>query len=155
MKRSKRSRLVISGLMLLAVLALAAGGGVAQGSQGFSPEHGSSAFGPDSVEVVTAVSEVTLDKDVEPKKIDAGDPVTYTVTFNNKERSDATVEEIRDTLPAGFSFAGIDAASDIQQVPTGITGTIVWNGSFEVPARDSLTLIYKANTGGGLRDTDK
>ena len=149
MQRSRRNRLVISILMLLVALVLAAGGGVAQGTAGQAPEVGSAAAGLVSVGVVSAVSEITLDKDVEPRKIDAGDPVIYTVTFSNDGRADGTVEEIRDTLPTGFSFAGIDDASDIQQAPTGTTGTIVWDGSFEVPGRDSLTLVYKANTGGG------
>jgi len=149
LKRSRQGRLVTSILVLLVALVLAAGGGLAQGAAGQVPEYGSVTGGLASVGVVAAVSEVTLDKDVEPRKIDAGDPVTYTVTFSNKGRTTGTVEEIRDTLPTGFSFAGIDAASDIQQAPTGTTGTIVWDGPFEVQARDSLTLIYKANTGGG------
>ena len=115
---------MVSILMLLAVLALAAGGGAAQGSQELSQQYGNTAPDPASVGVVAAVSEITLDKDVEPQKIDAGDPVIYTVTFNNKGRTDGVVEDIRDTLPAGFVFAGIDAASDIQEAPAGSTGTI-------------------------------
>lgn len=144
----KRRGLVISVLVLLLALVLAVSGGVVQGAQGFSPANGSLATDPASVGVAAAVAAVTLDKDVEPRKIDAGDTVIYTVTFSNDSNRDSTVEEIRDTLPAGFSFAGIEASSDIQQTPTGTTGTIVWDGPFEVLARDSLTLIYKANTGG-------
>ena len=148
MKRTQRSKWAVSILMLLGIFALAAGGGAAQGSQGTLPEYSGSNTDPASVGVVAAVSAVTLDKDVEPKKIDAGDPVTYTITFDNRGRTDGTVEDIQDTLPSGFSFAGIDPASDIQDLPSGTTGTIVWDGPFDVPAREKLMLIYKANTGG-------
>jgi uncharacterized repeat protein (TIGR01451 family) len=145
LKRFGQRRVVISVLVLFLALVMAAGGSVAQG---LSSQYGNSVASPDSAGAVTAVSEVTLEKDVNPKEIKAGEPVVYTVTFSNDSGRDATVEEIQDTLPAGFSFAEIDAASDIQQTPTGTTGTIVWDGPFEVPAEESLTLIYKVNTGG-------
>ena len=146
LKAFKRRGLAISIMML--VLAVATGGGVAQGAAGQGPEYDSVASGLTSVDVAAAATDIEVDKDVQPARISAGDSVVYTVTFANKGRDDGMLEEIQDTLPAGFSFVAIDDGSDIQQAPTGTTGNIVWDGPFEVPAKDSLTLIYRVNAGG-------
>jgi fimbrial isopeptide formation D2 family protein len=78
--------------------------------------------------------------------------VKYTVTISNPSAYDSRISQIVDTLPAGASFASIDASSGVtaansSSVPSaGATGTITFTGkqdvSYIITAGGSVTLIY-------------
>lgn len=78
--------------------------------------------------------------------------VKYTVTISNPSAYASRISQIVDTLPAGASFAAIDAASQVtaansSSVPAaGATGTITFLGrqdvSYQIAAGGSVTLVY-------------
>ncbi|HYD23477.1 MAG TPA: hypothetical protein VEB68_01680 [Croceibacterium sp.] len=78
--------------------------------------------------------------------------VKYTVTISNPSLYDSRISQIVDTLPAGASFATIDAASQVtaansSSVPfAGATGMITFLGkrdvSYLIAAGGSVTLVY-------------
>lgn len=78
--------------------------------------------------------------------------VKYTVTIRNPSAYDSRISQIVDTLPAGASFAAIDASSGVtaansSSVPAaGATGTITFTGkqdvSYILAAGGSVTLVY-------------
>lgn len=78
--------------------------------------------------------------------------VKYTITISNPSAYDSRISQIVDTLPAGASFAAIDASSQVttansSSVPSaGATGTITFSGkqdvSYTIAAGGSVTLIY-------------
>lgn len=83
----------------------------------------------------------------------AASTVTYTVTVSNPSVHAARVSQFVDTLPAGATFLGLDAASEVTAanssiVPAaGATGTLSFVGrqdvSYFVPAGGSVKLVYK------------
>jgi uncharacterized repeat protein (TIGR01451 family) len=120
-------------------------------------------LGPDSVEVKVSTSHTTtvyfpfisrnwappyfeISKTANPTVVYAEDPghlITYRVTIVNRGTDPGVLADIRDTLPAGFSFVRMLPGSDIQASPAGTTGEIVWTGPFDVTGKSSLTLIYE------------
>lgn len=88
----------------------------------------------------------TVTKEASAAEVVKQDPVIYTVTFTNIGSLPATLDEIQDTLPAGFVFQSMEAGSDVAAAPMGTVGAIIWKGPFEVASRASLTLIYKVRT---------
>ena len=72
-----------------------------------------------------------------------GQVVTYTVVIKNVGDTTGTMTSIYDTLPAGFTFSAMVAGSDIGDNPSGTTGTITWNGSWEMPPGREIRLIYQ------------
>jgi len=90
---------------------------------------------------------VEVGKTADPDTVRPNESTTYTVLFTNTTGSPVDIEEVSDTLPAGFTFqamgtppAGEDCICDN---PTGTTGTIVWdNGPYTVEADDVLYLVY-------------
>lgn len=82
----------------------------------------------------------------------AGSTVKYTVTISNPSIYASRISQIVDMLPAGVTFAGIDAASEVtaansSSVPSaGATGTITFLGkqdvSYAIAAGGSVTLVY-------------
>ncbi len=97
---------------------------------------------------------LTATKSAEPPVIQTGQGekavVTYTVTFENVGTAlyPAIVERIDDTLPTGFTFLSMASGSDVQDNPVGTSGTIAWQGPFEIPSGATLRLIYRVETGG-------
>lgn len=71
------------------------------------------------------------------------DPVEYTVTFINRGDGKGVIQQIVDTLPGGLVFLRMLPGSDVGDIPDGTTGTIVWDGPFEVGPGGSLTLKYE------------
>jgi uncharacterized repeat protein (TIGR01451 family) len=72
-----------------------------------------------------------------------GQTVTYGVRFTNAGSGTGSLDEIRDTLPAGFTFLSMEAGSQVTTSPIGKTGTIVWKGPFQVGGGQTLDLVYK------------
>ena len=80
--------------------------------------------------------------------------VKYTVAITNPSAYDSRISQFTDTLPAGVSFLGLDAASDVtaansSSVPVvGATGTLSFNGrvdqSYLIAGGATVRLIYSA-----------
>ena len=87
-----------------------------------------------------------LSKAANPTEAYAEEPaalITYTVVVENRGTVPGILADIRDTLPAGFTFVQMMPGSDVSTAPTGTTGQIVWNGPFVLDGESSLTLIYQ------------
>jgi uncharacterized repeat protein (TIGR01451 family) len=106
----------------------------------------------------------TINKSVSPANLPTGGTATYTVVINNPSVYASKIDEIIDVLPAGVTFAAIGGASQVtaansSRVPTaGDNGTLTFqgipttscvggtcDGSYDIPANGSLTLIYTVN----------
>jgi uncharacterized repeat protein (TIGR01451 family) len=98
---------------------------------------------PAEAEVTVVGPDLAVDKTASPEEIKVGDVVTYTVVFDNDGNGESVIDLITDTLPPGFVFDGMAPDGDIAESPDGSSGTITWEGPFEVPADSSLTLIYR------------
>jgi len=86
---------------------------------------------------------VTVTKTASPNQVPRGSLVLYTALFENTGAETVNLNQIRDTLPAGFSFVSMGGGSDITDPPSGTTGTIVWNtGPYPVGAGETLRLEY-------------
>lgn len=85
---------------------------------------------------------VSATKTVDHDHVIPGDIIQYTVVFSNTSADPVDLDEIRDTLPAGFTFLGM-GTGDIIDTPVGTTGTIIWNsGPWTVAAGGTRTLKY-------------
>lgn len=78
--------------------------------------------------------------------------VKYTVTVTNPSAYDSRISSFTDTLPAGATYQGLDATSDVtaansSSVPAvNATGTLTFSGrqdqSYLIPAGGSVKLVY-------------
>lgn len=118
-------------------------------------------LGPASAEVVVSTGGVvyvplmmsywsppvfSVTKAAEPSVVYAQVPgglITYTVVFSNEGTAPGELAEVRDTLPAGFTYQRMLPGSDIPADPVGTTGQIAWTGPFTVDGEGALTLIYE------------
>jgi uncharacterized repeat protein (TIGR01451 family) len=75
-----------------------------------------------------------------------GQVVTYTVTIHNAGDTTGTLRTVKDTLPAGFTFLGMDPSSDIATNPAGTSGLITWSGSWSMPPDNEMRLVYRVST---------
>jgi uncharacterized repeat protein (TIGR01451 family) len=88
-------------------------------------------------------ADITITKAVEPSVIEPGNSVAYTVVFSNSSASDIALEAITDTLPVPFQYVGLAVGSEVLVEPVDEDEPqIVWQGTFTVPATDTLTLRY-------------
>jgi uncharacterized repeat protein (TIGR01451 family) len=87
-------------------------------------------------------------KTANPTQVEPGDPAIYQVVINNAGNANGTLSRIDDALPSGFTFGSM-SGGDINQWPSGTTGTISWSGAWTLPPSSSLTLRYQVTTGGG------
>ncbi|MGD8791294.1 MAG: PKD domain-containing protein [Anaerolineae bacterium] len=87
----------------------------------------------------------TLTKTASPEAIvaSAGQVVLYTVSVENVGDTTGTLTSVADTLPPGFTFQSMAAASDVLANPTGTTGTIEWQGNWVLASGDQLHVIYE------------
>lgn len=72
--------------------------------------------------------------------------VTFTVTFANSDDEPVTLDQIRDVLPAGFTYAAGTSVYNGSPIgnPLVSSQTLAWSGSFTVPALGSTTLVFHA-----------
>jgi len=73
----------------------------------------------------------------------AAETITYTVVFSNVGTEAGVLADVRDMLPAGFTFQQMAPGSDVTAAPSGTEGEIVWTGPFTVAGRSSLKLVYR------------
>ncbi len=118
----------------------------------YSSNFGSTAFAP---LYPAATNPFTTSKSASPTILPAGGgTVTYTVTISNPSSFPTIIDRITDVLPAGVTYQGIAAGSNVtsansSSVPSaGATGTIVWRGipdtSYALAANTSISLQYTA-----------
>jgi len=118
-------------------------------------------LGPASAEVVVSTGGVvyiplamnnwappafSVTKAADPTVVYAEEPgglITYTVVFNNEGTLPGELAEVRDTLPAGFTYQRMLPGSDVLVDPVGTTGEIAWAGPFPVAGEGTLTLVYE------------
>ena len=84
--------------------------------------------------------------------------VRYTITVNNPSTHASRISRFVDTLPAGATYVGLHASSNVtaansSSVPTaGATGTLTFTGrqdtSYLIPAGGSVSLVYTATIQG-------
>ena len=96
---------------------------------------------------VTTFSPLGLEGLVTSKTVDnstsqAGTQNGYTITIQNPNANDVTVSSITDTLPAGFVYVPGSTTGVTADDPTIVAQLLTWNGSFSVPARDSISLHF-------------
>ena len=116
------------------------GGGI---SWNFSIPVGASA----TYSHVTLISSQGLEGLVTSKTADnstsqAGTQNGYTISIQNPNANDVTVSSITDTLPAGFVYVPGSTTGVTTDDPTIVAQLLTWNGSFSVPARDSISLHF-------------
>jgi uncharacterized repeat protein (TIGR01451 family) len=103
----------------------------------------------DKAELVVGVGEVTLVKSATPTRVSPGDPVIYTLTFDNSGYVTMPLDSVTDVLPPGVTFEEMTDASDIPDPPSGSTGTIVWSGPYAINPQDELLVQYRTTMPAG------
>lgn len=89
-----------------------------------------------------------VQKSADPTEVEVDGTVNYTVVIANVGTLAGTVGSVADTLPDGFTFLGMGAASDVINPPVGFVGTISWQGPWTVQPGGDLTLVYEVQTSG-------
>jgi uncharacterized repeat protein (TIGR01451 family) len=107
-----------------------------------------------SISFPGATNPFTISKtsDIANTTVGTAATVKYTVTVANPSAYDSRVSSFTDTLPAGATFQGLDATSDVTAanssgVPAvNATGTLTFTGkqdvSYLIPAGGSVKLVY-------------
>jgi uncharacterized repeat protein (TIGR01451 family) len=108
-----------------------------------------------------ATNPFTISKTVSESSAFVGKPgnLTYTITITNPSSYASKVSSITDVLPAGMTYAGLHASSDVtttnsSSVPSnGATGTLTFQGiidqSYSIAAGGTVTLMYYATRPSG------
>jgi uncharacterized repeat protein (TIGR01451 family)/fimbrial isopeptide formation D2 family protein len=110
-----------------------------------------------------SVSKLTLSKLVSQSQLTAGGTVTYTLRMKNEGTADAVIQDFCDTMPTGLAstayqsgtskFNGTSIANPVAPSATSDcpSATLLWAGSFTIPAGQSRDLTYQVaipNTDG-------
>jgi len=103
---------------------------------------------------VLAPGQVTIDKAVSPSTVPTPGQLvthTYTITISNAGPSNVRVQQITDTLPAGFTYVTTTATSGIRYPDSiGVSGQdITWSYNPPrpaIPAGSSATLTFVATS---------
>ena len=100
-------------------------------------------------DIPPTLSPTTLSKSANPTTVvqsGSTTDVTFTVTFANSDDEPITLDQIRDVLPAGFTYAAGTSVYNGSPIGNPIVDsqTLTWSGSFVVPALGSTTLVFHA-----------
>ena len=139
--------------------------GATSGSTNYKYQLNTSLGSGDPVTVSAAANPLTITKTSDKAAYCSTNDATatFTITISNPGIYPVTVEKINDTLPTGFAFASVTAASDITLLNSvvipaaGATGAISFEGgissgvntSYTVPAGGYIRLIYTATVPAG------
>jgi Calx-beta domain/Domain of unknown function DUF11 len=98
------------------------------------------------------VQPITTTKTAAQPSVSPGGDDSYTITFSNPNTSPVTLTAIRDTLPAGFTYAAGTTTGATTANPTVNGQELTWTGSFIVPARSgqtngTLTMTFGVHAG--------
>jgi uncharacterized repeat protein (TIGR01451 family) len=69
--------------------------------------------------------------------------VVYTATVANVGDTTGSLLAVSDTLPAGFTFLGMEPGSDVTADPAGTSGTITWSGNWPMPPGSQMDVAYR------------
>lgn len=119
----------------------------------YSSGYGTGGGNPGSIPPAPSPSaSFSLAKAVSSTQLATGGTVTYTVTVQNVSTFATTIDSIVDSLPAGATYTGVTAASQVTAansgaVPaSGASGVIVFRGNpgttYAVAAGATLSLVY-------------
>ncbi len=97
-------------------------------------------------DLVVGVGEASVEKTASPGRVYPGELVTYTLTFGNSGYTPRSLTAISDVLPSGITFVGMTANSQVSDPPSGSTGTITWQGPFDIPPLGELVVEFAAST---------
>jgi uncharacterized repeat protein (TIGR01451 family) len=89
-----------------------------------------------------SLAHFTVSKEASLTEVGEGETLHYTVRVVNEGNLPGVLDTVEDTLPDGFTFLNMMTGSDVTDPPSGTTGTIVWEGPFDMAAGAELTLIY-------------
>lgn len=100
-------------------------------------------------EIPPTLATSTLSKSANPTVVvqsGSTTDVTYTVTINNSDEQDITLDQIRDVLPSGFSYAAGTSTYNGGAIGNPFVNgqNLTWIGSFVVPALSIRTLVFHA-----------
>jgi uncharacterized repeat protein (TIGR01451 family) len=100
--------------------------------------------------VQPASNTTTLSKNASPTSLPVGytpRTTTYTVTVSNSGAVDVSLDQFKDTLPAGASYVSNSSTFNGSSISEPhISGQVLtWTGAFSVPAGGSRTLVYQVN----------
>lgn len=100
-------------------------------------------------DIPPTINPTTLSKSASPTTVvqsGSTTDVTFTVTFANSDDEPVTLDQIRDVLPAGFTYAAGTSVYNGGPIgnPWANGQTLTWSGSFVVPALGSTTLVFHA-----------
>ncbi|MFN3762457.1 MAG: hypothetical protein ACK4WK_04550, partial [Anaerolineae bacterium] len=90
---------------------------------------------------VFVISGIGLCKVAGPETVEAGESVVYTITLYNGSEYDLRNIRITDTLPTGFTYAGMVSGPSPAQ-----TNPLVWITAGPLRKGDSLVLVFRATT---------
>ena len=74
------------------------------------------------------------------------EPLTYTIRFTNTGSSEARIDSVVDTLPAGFSLVSGSSTFSDSSIPNPSTSgtTLTWSQGYTIPAASSRDLTFRA-----------
>ncbi|MEJ2207692.1 MAG: PKD domain-containing protein [Anaerolineae bacterium] len=98
--------------------------------------------GPQASQALAPLEGVTVHKEADVQSVLPGGFPIYTVVFSNTNATDVILDSITDILPAGFEVYVMVAGSDVGEMPSPTSGTVVWEGPHTIPAEGTLTLRY-------------
>lgn len=95
------------------------------------------------------INSTTLSKSANPTVVvqtGSTTDVTFTVTINNTDEETVTLDEIRDVLPAGFTYAAGTSTFNGGAIGNPLVSgpNLTWTGSFVVPPLSSRQLVFHA-----------
>jgi len=110
------------------------------------------------VPVVAATSDLAITKTDSPDPVNAGSPLTYTITVSNAGPNTATNVVVTDALPAGVTFSSVTTSQgSCTAPPVGGTGTVTCSiGSLSPPTppqQATITLVVRPTVGGTITNT--
>lgn len=100
--------------------------------------------------VQPASNTTTLSKSASPTSLPVGytpRTTTYTVTVSNSGAVDVSLDQFKDTLPAGASYVSNSSTFNGSTISEpNISGQVLtWTGAFSVPSGGSRTLVYQVS----------
>ncbi|WP_152926147.1 DUF7507 domain-containing protein [Microbacterium sp. GCS4] len=97
------------------------------------------------------VADLSLTKTASAERVSAGDPIDFTLAVRNRGASDAANVVLDDTLPAGFTVAGVEAPAGAACTVTGVAVRCTW-ATFPVggPANVTVRARVSADAPAGI-----
>ncbi|MCB0052041.1 MAG: cadherin-like beta sandwich domain-containing protein, partial [Caldilinea sp.] len=89
----------------------------------------------------TPLPDVTLSKSASPPSANAGDAITYTLTFSNNGTAIATDVTITDSVPVSVTNASVAGSSGAVITPTGTAPNFVWQVAELAPSEGGIITL--------------